>query len=361
MAILVFAWVLAILAQLPEIPVVSAAIGLAFTPPAPHFLCIFAAILLFVISRHMYRWRRHRLRPKRQKPPSILSAFTSRCAQASLFVTRTIFLAWLCLMCTGIFLRHTSSSLGLCTLEHALHSDIDVAALHSLHAASPATRQLPNMDMQPRFAAFAKFMHSHFIAQSSHASDRDFQHFYTNATSSASSLLSSSASHLQSFQPWSAAAHRLVPSASAFHASAQNTTSSSSDTATHMDVAPQGPQSAYCSHPTYAFVSATLPGPTNVLPPSLSFYRLPSRGGRQLALQRFGAAAGGVMQLAWRIASRLSSWGGGVRITLAAAGDIAGRLGVAAQQLWRHVSAHCTAAPRHMHAFTWGRLCRTIE
>jgi hypothetical protein len=163
--------------------------------------------------------------------------------------------------------------------------------------------------------------------------------------SQASSLLFANASHLQSFQPWSAAAHRIVPSAPAFHAFAQNTTFSSSDTASHLAVTPQGPQSAHCSHPTYASASVCLPDHSNMLPPSLDFYRLPSRGERQLALQRFGAAAGGAVQLAWRFALRLSSWGGGARITLAAAGDSAGRLGVAAHQLWRQVSAHCTVAP----------------
>jgi hypothetical protein len=82
-----------------------------------------------------------------------------------------------------------------------------------------------------------------------------------------------------------------------------------------------------------------------MLPSSLAFYMLSSRGERQLALQRFGAAAGGALQLARRFALQLSSWGGGARITLAAAGDGAWRLGVAAQQLWRQVSAHCTVAP----------------
>jgi hypothetical protein len=345
-----FSWVLAVLAQLFFNPLVSAATTrIAFTPPAICFAYVSIAILLCVVSRHMFRWRRHRPRPKSRRSRTLATRIASSCSSATMLLLRTVTITWLLLVCSGICINFVASALDLRTPGMALHSDLNVATLRSAFA-SPASRQLPDLGLRTRVAAYAQHLFTaHFFVPpaSTHIHSQHFHNFGRNASSSSSLSCTSPdflfAYHLQSRQHWPAAAHRIVPAAHALHAPVHKRSFSSPSlhsTAHHLAVTPQGPQSALCAQPTYASAYVNLS--TKLSSPSLAFYRLSSRGERLLASQRFGAAAGGAMQLVRRLALQLSSWGGGARITLAAACDRAGRLGAAAHQLWRQVRAHCT-------------------
>jgi hypothetical protein len=352
MAVLFFlwSWVLAFWAQAMSNPFMSAAAASVFEPFAAFFPCIgLNVILLWVVSRQMYNWRRHRPRPRRQKPQSHTSHIMHACARAFAFVLRTVSTAWLLLVCTGICTQFVASALELPTPEVALHSELNVSALHN--SVAPASRQLPDMGLQSRIAALmSHLLPEHPVDHLSHAFIHE-QHFALNTTSYPLRCTSHSfaflvASHLRSRPTGLAVAHIIVSPAYSFHApAATNMSNSSCSTALHLAVASQGPQSAFCAPLSYA--SAHVPLTTEaLLPPSPHMYRLSPRGGRLSMLQRFGAAAEGAEQLALRFALRLSSWGGGARNTLAAAGDSAGRLGAAAQLLWRQVRAHCMVSPR---------------
>jgi hypothetical protein len=344
-----FGWALAMLAQLLSLsPVSAAAIRAAFlSSPVICLASVCIAILLCAVSRHMFRWRRHRPRPKSRKPLTLISGIASGCSS----LLRAVILTWLFIMCSGICFNFVASALDLRTHEVALHSDLNVVALRF---ASPASRQLPDLGLQARVAAYAQhlFAHSSLPSASAHIMhNQPFRHPGTNATFPSSISCTSFeflfASHLWSRQPWPATAHSgIAPVAHALHAPVHIMSFSSSSpkhsTAHHLAVVPQGPQSAHCAIPTYASAPDYLP--TNMLSPSLYAYRLPSRSGRLLVLQRLGAAAGEAQQLLRRFALQLSSWGGGARDTLAAACERAGRLGVAANQLWRQVRAHCTTS-----------------
>jgi hypothetical protein len=343
-----WSWVLAIWAQATSFPLVSAAATLIFEPLAFCFPGIgFFIVQFLVISRQMSSWRRQRPRPRRRKPQHLLAHITSSCAQTSMLTIRTVSTIWLVLVCSGICTNYVASALDFHSSGEALHSELNAFALRN--TVSPASRQLPDLGLQPRLSAFAlRILPEHPVELSSPAFTHH-THFDLNVTNSSSRCTShflvASLHHMRSRQTWLAAAHSLVTSASALHApAALNATNSSCSTAFHLAVAPQGPQSAFCALPTYASASDHLPL-GKLLPPSRDFNRLSSRGGRLSALQRFGAAAEGVMQLTWRLALRLSSWGGGARDTLAAAVDRAGRFGAAAHQLWRQVRAQCTVTP----------------
>jgi hypothetical protein len=159
------AWILALWAQVCSLPLVSAASRVCIHTICMHLACIFIPILLLTVSRHMFRWRRHRPRHKRQRSLSFFTRLTSSCAQASMFVLRTVVMSWLLLMCAVI-----CTSCCICTWtahpDHALHSEIDVIALRTMFA-SPAARQLPDLGLQSRLAAFTQHMlHAHPPAQS---------------------------------------------------------------------------------------------------------------------------------------------------------------------------------------------------
>jgi hypothetical protein len=339
-------WFLAILAQVTAAPALSAASALFHEPVTWLF---FMAIQIVVVSRQMSSWRRQRPRLRCRKPQHCLSHITSPCARASMLIIRTVITFWLVLVCSGTCINFAASALDLSSVGPALHSELNVIALRSI--ASPASRQLPDLGFQSRFAAFAsRILPEHPAVQFTPAFTHH-AHFDINVTNSSSRCTSAFpvafSHHLQSRQPWLAAAHSIVTPASALHAPAvlNSTTSSCSiSTAFHLAAVPQGLQSAFCAIPSYASAS-TCPTEAQLLPPSLSFYRLSSRGGRLSALQRFGAAAEGASQLVWRFALQLSSWGGGARITLAAAYDRAGRFGASVHMLWRQVRAECTVSP----------------
>jgi hypothetical protein len=336
-----FVFLLAILAQLSSLFEAGAA---AIRVASPPFLYCFAAsciaITIFAISRHMYNWRRHRPRPRSRKPPNTAARILSVCTSALSLLLRTVIITWLSLMCCGICINFATSALGLRTPDVALHSDLNVIALR---VASPDSRQLPDLGLQARFSALAQHLFAASTPEHTFMHDHVSNDFGINASSP--SFRCTSPHHLQLRQPWPAAAHRLLPFAHALHAPVLSSTSSSpNSTAHHLVVKPQGPRSAHCSRHTYAYVHANMSPVAELLPPSDTLYRLSTRGERSFVLQRFGAAVGGARQLAQRLALQLRSWGGGARITLAAACDRAGRLGVSASLLLRQVRAHCSSS-----------------
>jgi hypothetical protein len=180
------------LAQLFSLsPVSAAAIRAAFlSSPVICLASVCIAILLCAVSRHMFRWRRHRPRPKSRKPRTLRSSIASGCSS----LLRAVILTWLFIMCSGICFNFVASALDLRTHEVALHSDLNVVALRF---ASPASRQLPDLGLQARVAAYAQhmFAHSSLPSASAHIMhNQPFRHPGINATS----LLPSAALHLNS-------------------------------------------------------------------------------------------------------------------------------------------------------------------